>query len=405
MRLTLRHTKILPLLLLVGLAVESRALTPAELLTPELKREAVTLTGLRDGVLSYFGDDRRLTRERTDRFLRLTLLAGSANEPAENESSESAAMIELVDGQHLTGRLDGPAFEGDGLRWVHPELGAFEFRLDTLRAIRFNRESLSASQHSATAATPDQDRVTLSNGDTLSGFILAMTRDEMVLLIEETDTEVNLPLARIAEIVFANPPVNGAASSDRVRLVDGSTVHVEHLAIAQDEIVLIPSLSEATQNIAMDTAALDRVDFAGSRYRLIPLLDQPMLDATPADVFGLKIPAEIRGQTLHAHAPCVLTFALPEGVTRFGATARIDYPSDASARQRAAAEFSITINTGPGTESLGTFELSHEQPKLFINVKLDGQADQLTLELDDGAFGPILDRLRLEDAVLLIDSR
>ncbi len=227
----------------------------------------------------------------------------------------------------------------------------------------------------------------------------------MVLLIEETDTEVNLPLARIAEIVFANPPVNGAASSDRVRLVDGSTVHVEHLAIAQDEIVLIPSLSEATQNIAMDTAALDRVDFAGSRYRLIPLLDQPMLDATPADVFGLKIPAEIRGQTLHAHAPCVLTFALPEGVTRFGATARIDYPSDASARQRAAAEFSITINTGPGTESLGTFELSHEQPKLFINVKLDGQADQLTLELDDGAFGPILDRLRLEDAVLLIDSR
>lgn len=378
-------------LLLALLSPIASALTPATLLTPELERESVNLAGLNDGVLSYFDSDRRLTREPVEHFVRLHM---TRPDSATNTASASDGLVELVDGQRIVGQWVGSSRDGEALHWQHPRLGRFTLRLEDLRVIIPADHLDHASLPQAGAA----DLVRLHNGDQFAGFIVAMTEGQLELLPDGTSEAMKLPRELVASIHLANPRSESRGLGDLVVLSDGSRVRATALSIVGDDLSFTPSLTDTASPVTLRLDELQRVDFDAAGVRLIELADQTMQTVDGGRSFGLDLPPWVDPESvIHLHAPITVEFDLPDGVQRFAATAELDLPEDLPDSRRGWADFLLTVGDG-GSDPL---RLHAEAPNAQLNLEIDPSASSLILRLDPAANGPILDRLRLRDAVLL----
>ncbi|MEM1107609.1 MAG: hypothetical protein AAGH99_02860 [Planctomycetota bacterium] len=394
------------MLLFACTSTYTAALTPATLLDPELESQPINLTGLNGGTLSYFDDERRLTRAAVDGFVRLTL-DEVASEPSA-AMDVSLGLIELVEGQRLAGRWASAARDGEALVWAHPTLGRFTLSLDDLRAVTLNQtdaEPVTADQ----AGTPDGDKVWLNNGDTLTGFIVAIADDSVTIQPDGTANEVTLELSTVAALTLANPSTPAGESAvvgDLIALADGSQVRGRGLSIQQETVSFTPVLADAAEAVELDVSLVRRIDFAAAGLRLVELGDQPMTTVAGGTVFGLDWPAEADGSIVRLHAPVTVVFDLPDGAERFAATALLDLPAGLPEARAALADLELSVapntdsssNDGPPRDVL---TLRADSPTGLLNLTLDG-AEQLRLDVDPAANGPVLDRLLLRDAVLLI---
>ncbi|MEM9884160.1 MAG: hypothetical protein AAF800_14700 [Planctomycetota bacterium] len=392
----MRHSAVAVAMLV---ASSVHALTPAELTTPQLERQPISLTGLDGGTLRYFDDDRRLAERPTSDFVRLTLRPEEVVRP-EDSATQAAAEIELIDGQRLTGRWVGVARGGEAVVWAHPSLGTFTLGLDDLRSVVFGDAGPTESR----GTTPAADTATLRNGDRIAGFVVAVSEMSVALLPDGADAEVQLPLAELVSLTFANPAGDAGVAGDLVRLTDGSRVRAGGVGVRRGTLRLTPSLADQPTKRALPLADVAAVDFAAAGLRLIELTDRPLRIDTPSRAFGLDWPAEVTGDTLRLHAPAAVRFVLPPGARRFAGTAELDLPPGLSAAQRRLADTRLDL---PGLR----LRLHADRPRQDFNLPLspgdldvDDDGPTLPLRLDPGANGPVLDRVRLRNLIILVDA-
>lgn len=366
--------------LLLCVTTHAYAGVRAQLVGPNLDAQPVTLQSLRGDTVSYFGEDRAYQRSPVSAFLQLRIVE-------ERAEPEATGMLTLTDGQRIAGEWLGGADDGQAIRWKHPALGEMRFSLE--RTSRWRGPG-------AIGSPPREldDRVELANGDVLRGFVLAAGAELSVQMqMDGGPQTVKVDMARISRVNLANPPALPQDPQRHVvHLADGSQVRVVELTIEDDRFTVRRTADD--EPIAAPLSDLLRVDFAAAGLAVADVADLERR-TTGGSVFGMTLKPRLHGTTLHLHAPMTVTFTLPDGAKRFAATAELD----AGPHEPAAwASFDVIVRAGG--DEIARHTISASQPRAAINLTLDG-ATTLTLDLEPGVNGPIMDRLRLRDAVVL----
>lgn len=393
------------------------SLTPATLLNPKLEAQPINLAGLSGGTLSYFDDQRRLTQASVAGFVRLSLSAEPMPGQAASDFSSAnaggstapAGVIELVDGQRIAGAWAGATRDGEAVVWRHPTLGRFTLGLDDVRRVVIDSAAVMSAVPDA--GTAEGDTVWLRNGDALIGFIVAVGDAALTILPDGAADEVTLALENVAAVTLANPLTPSGAvvvAGDLVALADGSRVRGGAVSIQRETLRLTPALTDAMLPVELRLEDVKQIDFASAGLRLVDLGDQPMQTTAGGSAFGLDFLPTVDDGGVRLHAPVTVSFELPEGVQRFAATASLDLPRGLPAARAAWADLELTVEATGGAAggdaaamSFDPVRLRADRPEALLNYTLDGQR-RLRVEVDPGVNGPVLDRLVLRDAVLLI---
>jgi hypothetical protein len=378
-------------MVLFALCVHAFAVTEAELIGADLVSQSVKITGLHDRTLNYFDEQRTLRSAAVDKFVQLRSIGG-----AETVETTPYPSIILTDGQRFTGEWVGPTPDGTGLRWRHDLIGTLVISLDEIANIRWQ----AGDRSPAKSGTPTTDTITLINGDTLTGFVSVLSDQGIALLIDGGADPVTIPYTRIALLTLANPLRPQAEPHHRITLADGTRVWADELRWSSGQVswLIMPPGASSTQ-IETPITELARIDFGTGGLRLVDLTELPMRVQPAASVFGLPMPVRIEGQLIRAHAPATLVFDLPGGAVRFAATAELD-TTDAPEYLSAWSDFQAVVSSG--SSEVGRGHVTGTQPVARLNAPLSGR--ELIIRLEPGVNGPILDRLILRDAVILVQT-
>jgi hypothetical protein len=353
---------------------------PVTLIGRDLSPRQVTLQSVRNGVATYFDSQRAYHSEPLARLLQFRFTPDAAL------ASDDALVLELTDGQRFRGQWIGMAEDGDALRWRHAVLGEVTARLETVRAIRPATEA-------DLTEPPTSDQVTLANGDVMRGFVMSASPDGLMMRLEDRRDAVALPRDRIVSVTLANPAQTVEGESHMIHLADASRVRTASLTVEGDELRMG---GEPAVSIAL--ASVKRIDVAAGGARLIELSDLAMTTTSGGDVFGMPMPPSVEAGIWRMHAPVTVRFDLPAGATRFGAVAELDASDSQPLRW---ADFVVRVTAGDASQ---VCHITRDEPSCRINLPLHSASRALIVEVDAGANGPVMDRLRLRDAVVLIES-
>jgi len=366
------------------------AATQARLVDEELNTSPVRITALQDGTLSYFDQDRNLQHRSIDHIVQLTHLAGASAVATE---SGGAPYLEMIDGQRFSGQWIGPTPDGASLRWRHDLLGDLVVALDQITTV--TRIPTAASPGRPT--TPAGDTLVLSNGDTLSGYVVALL-DEGVSLIPNGQADpVTIPYARIASLNLSNPSLTGTLTEHRLTLSDGTRLLASDIGIDGEGVscyVTPPGLGGVSMTIPAED--LLKIEFTANGFQLVEVSTLPMEEVPGDGVFGLRVPTMVHNQVIQLHAPAEIRIVLPEAAVRFACEAELD-TTDAPSRIHEWADMHLVITHGQAETVTG--HINGDQPRVRLNSPITGRV--MNIRLDPGVNGPILDRLRLRDAVIL----
>jgi hypothetical protein len=376
-------------LCLLCLTFPAAALTPALLVHPDLSEEPIHIIGFGEAGLVFFDADRVQRTAPLSAFVQVRAIGGRAT-----QATQDASMVELTDGQVLTGQWKGANESGSALRWEHAALGTVDLPLTTISRVRL-------ADRPAPAPDPEVgDVVVLSNGDRMTGFVESAGQGVITITPTGADAAIDLPADRLAGLSLANPPDDGSAAPYRLVLDDGSRVAATDLTWLEQTLSFTPALGAADRALTLPVERLVRIDAAGSGRVLRPLASAAMELTDGGRVFGVPYPPRAHGETISLHAPATVRFTLPPGARRLAATVRLDLPATLSDDRRRLADCTLTIDHGQDEPTV--IELSADQPESRINVPLiDGT---LELTAGEGAFGPILDRIALTDALMLVET-
>ncbi len=385
---------------LCGAGGVAMALTPAVLTDAELRQEPISLHSLSDGVVSYFDADRRFRVEPVERFIQLKMTPAQPQDeqtpeppPGEVRFEERPySLLELVDGQRLIGRWAGTQ-DDQTMLWHHPVLGELPVSLERVHAMWVSQEDHAADGGAASAT----DTVSLVNGDRVAGFVVRVTPSVVEVQPEGMPKPVALPIKQVRALRLANPS-EPRVDLPMVWLSDGSGVLANSIEVASDQLTLrlVPTTGQASVVLPLD--AVDKIDLASEQGYLVDLADLPMRVVAGGDVFGMPVTPQYHGKTVDMHAPTTVAFTLPEGASRVAANARIAVSDSAASQAHAWADFYVIVRINGREQS--RLHLHAQQPSASFNVPLE--AGELTIELDPAANGPVMDRLRLADAVVLV---
>ena len=378
--------------LALAVTAPASAMIEAELLGPGLEPEPVRVRGLYDGTLHYFDGQRRLQRRAVDEFVSLRRIAGRSSTDAWQRLQASGGMM-LSDGQRLSGRWVGASEDGQSLLWEHAQLGELQVPVDRIAQLWHGQAGWAPLD-----APPAEDVVVLSNGDELRGFIESVDDMGVTMQMARRNEPVHLPAARMARVVFANPRGAPAEGLHEVHLVDGSRVLASGLQWSEDgSLEARFALAGGSTPRQVAGHELVRVDFTAAGHRLVALHELPRRVVAGGEVFGLPVPPHVVGAALHLRAPVTVRFELPENATRFAGEAQLATGPDAPRELADWADFDLLVRSGDAQQR---WHLHRQQPHAEVNVSLSGRS--LEIELEPGVNGPIMDRLRLIEAYVLV---
>ncbi len=416
------------LLAVATLAVASAApaATPATLIGPDLKPRQVNLQALGAGKISYFDSDRNMQVETAEKILQIrfpqekaavqlgtglpnadgfidapeleltrvrttvtvpdkgTLIMGGSRLVAQDRS----AFVELIDGQRIIGEFRGADAAGEQLRFNHWLLGEITIALDKVARLNFDGSS-------APKPTPANDQILLSNGDVLTGFVIAV-REKEIEVQQGGAKPFMLPRDRVKALHLANPVNRSGNEQSMIWLRDGVRVLATEASISADKLMVACALAPK-KPATVELAQVERIELASKAGQIIDLADLPMSMTSGGQVFGLAMEPRIEGNILRMHAPVTVSFELPAGAVRLAAMAELD----ADGEDTRLASFIISLSTT--SETIARHAITGSEPAAAINAALTGKT--LTLTLDPAAHGPVLDRLRLRDAVIFVERQ
>lgn len=374
------------------LASSVDAVTPAKLIGPDLNAQSVEIASLGEGTINYFDEDRTLQSSSVDGFVQLRSIGGDDVMQATGLPS-----VLLTDGQRFVGEWVGPTKDGTAMRWRHVLFGTITVALEDIASVNW----IPSDRQQARNGVKSSDELTLINGDMLLGFVSSLSERGVVLVPDQTGggaAPVTIPFSRIASMVLSNPSSDVAGAFHRLTLADGSRVWADQLQISGG-VVSCRVFPGSSSSVPVQTPVTDltRIDFWAGGLRLIDLTDLPRRTAKEAGVFGLPIPVRVTMESIRMHAPDSIVFDLPDGTQRFAAIAELD-TLDAPVHMAKWSDFQVLVSSEDSQAQ--RYRVSGAEPTAMINTPASGPS--LMIRLDPGVNGPILDRLLLHDAVILV---
>jgi len=269
----------------------------------------------------------------------------------------------------------------------------------------------------------DDDVLTLLNGDQLRGYTEGVSREGISFTIDGAMEPVVFALDRVAAIQIANSlepakrqgiwVTSAYGSSFRCRIERTQVINAQYGLELWMAPLLAPGVSEATEQWASNVGlgirpdeigvygdTITRLDFALGRFYLQPLASLRMTQVSGGEVFGQPMPPRQQDGLVVLHAPVEVAFDLPSGAKRLAMTATLTFDEDIPADRRAWASCDLVILEGDNELYRQTIDAAH--PEHRVNVELSGGG--LTIRLESGANGPVLDRIELRDAEVLIEN-
>ncbi|TVQ32842.1 MAG: hypothetical protein EA376_04125 [Phycisphaeraceae bacterium] len=182
-------------------------------------------------------------------------------------------VLELVDGQRLSGRLISDAGAEDEIAWRCDLRGAIAAPLDAVASLRFNQATAASStgRHAV-------DELHLANGDTLFGTVVHFSD---TVTVDTGGAELSLPADRIERIHFANAMLE--RSGPIAWLSGGGAAHIASITQSPDDDsrnALRLSLASGRRG---DTTLGRLLAITDARTPLVPLSSLEMIEQTPRE--------------------------------------------------------------------------------------------------------------------------
>lgn len=313
----------------------------------------------------------------------------------ETTAGREGAAIEWADGDRIIGRLG----EGQSeiMQIESDVFGTLKVPLEGVAAVLFYSAGMPAYADSLAwfrrePESPD-DRLLLTNGDVVRGFILGVGREGVRVEVDDKESTIPLRLAVAARLV--HPPVSKPKGVHAaMTLVDG-----QRLTVAEMDWSAAAVRARTIRNERIEPAP-DRVhgveffggrwewlsDRAPAKFEHVPMLSREWKFSVDRNVLGgpLRVAGTRFARGFGVHSRSILTFDLGgqyrEFVTLFG----IDDDSGQGADVRVA----VIVDGQQRLERTAVV-----RGKLHGPIRIDvGGAKQLSLEVDFGRNGDIQDR-------------
>lgn len=316
---------------------------------------------------------------------------------ASEAQSQPGVVVTLTDGQRFVGvELMGetPGSQGQSLRFGHPRLGMWDEPLERLGSV---------TRGTGSEATDGlaEDRLELDNGQVLSGFVEAVDSPHVLFTAAGTETAVPVPWARVSGLHLSNPKGAMLDTAHYLALRDGSRLAVLSATGDRDGwSIRLASSPDPSEAVLLSPADWVELRPGGQGFKLVSLLDLPWDVVRGGEVFGVPRPPRRDGGALRLDAPVTVRWALPGGASRFRVQAAQDLDASIEPAKRAWASSSIQVQTGERTSSLDRAALNVESPQATLVGTVAGPS--LSLELQASEHGPVLDRVRLREAWVLV---
>jgi hypothetical protein len=328
----------------------------------------------------------------------------------ETDKTRPYGRLDLVDGQSLPGMLTtaspgaAPA-EKDHLAWTSKLFGVLNVPLDNVSAVLLLPDRVDWPRP---AAPRSEDVAILINGDRAEGFVSSL---DASVKLEKSGKISELPVARVAEVQFANPPK--PPDGVWVWLYDGTAVALSQLAADSSGRCTISSrIAGASKQagVSMDSNDLRAICFdTGSLRPLAPMAATVSESRaggpgsrrwTPPlridDVHG----APLNAADIELPGPMTVEWTLPQGAATLGTVAQLP----PSARVWGDCELIVESLNGTRSTPLAKVHLSGASPSAEISVPLAG-AGKVRMTIDPGPSGPIQDRVVLRRPMVLVETK
>lgn len=400
---------------MLALGISSARAQQAVIVGPDLEPRVVTLRSFSSkgvGVMDHKGNTQTLPSDQVLRILLDHHAVTPLPDPGTAESrptyqDDGPGTAYLRDGQVLRGRLHAVRGE-DAFVWRTKGVGDVTLSLDDVMSVCF-------SDNPQIPGEDDDDKLRLTNDETLTGFIDYLSDrepgasdDAVGFVIGDAKDPIDIALSRVDAMRVANKPKSVEPAQGRVRIerVDGTVLHLDKAALSrepQDRPTLrgVALLQVEQPDMSLPLSTLRRIEPLAGRYRLELLTGFEMRLIDGGTVFGVQMPPKIdREGAIRLHAPTTIGFELPAGASRLALTAEIDLDDGVPASQRRLAGCELVVFDGQVEIARQT--LAPDQPPRRLNLPLKGRS--LRIGIEPGVNGPVLDRVRLSDAEVLISS-
>ncbi len=409
-RIALRSLVASALLLIAG---QVSAFERVRVIDDQLQAHEGTLVNLTDRQLRLLDDQRQPVSLEGPRLARVVWLGAVS-------TGGRQVVAHLADGQVVSGKLAG-ATDAGLLSFEVDDLGVVKVNLEQVSRISFPLsapapapkppaagaggkpgEPATANSAAPKAETPDRppaaspgsaaapaagDVVQLANGDRLTGFVEAMNTTQLHLQTGRQTLKIDL--ARVSMIELANPIREQPGIY--LQLSTGGRLRVTELNLDAEGGGTGVTATKTAFTLKSSKAV--RVDFH-QQHRLMDLSELPRQVIAGGKVFGVQHPVTTDRGLIGLHAPIEVRFTLPAGASRFATRAMI------ADEARTAGDMKLTL-----LDEKGELASEHLHPgKPIAPVAIDLRSPNLTLKLDDAAGGPVLDRLELHEARILIKT-
>jgi hypothetical protein len=252
-----------------------------------------------------------------------------------------------------------------------------------------------------------QDVVLLTNGDSLTGQVKSLGGNGLSLEAA-TGNELRVELSAIRGVSF-NPDLLAKpdATGERIvlSLVDGSRLTATRVDLEQSGVFRIRLAAGAEFDLPQP--AVQSLRFLGGKVVYLSDLEPTRFEFTPwlelrwpwrRDLNVLGGPLKLRGEPfakgIGVHSKSELTYRLDGQYRRFQATAGIDDAANGAG----SVTFHVLVD---GRRVFDSETVSGSSPALPVGPIDVSKAETLTLVVDFGEFGDVLDHVNWCDAVLV----
>jgi hypothetical protein len=215
----------------------------------------------------------------------------------------------------------------------------------------------------------------------------------------EQATVAKLPLDQVNAIRLANPMTAPDKPQHRLYLVDGTVLLCGDILLNRQMVTVTGTNWHPITRVPMREVA--RIDLASRTQQLTSLGSQPYKLIAGAQAFGVDFPPMVNMQGVSMQAPTTLQFDLPSDVSRFATDAVIDWQASDPPRARNWTDFSLTVKLDD--KVVLELAFNSKSPEHRINLQIPPGSKQITFQVTPGLNGPVMDRVRLVEPVLLIE--
>lgn len=342
-------------------------------------------------------EGRALTLPRAHVLAILSRQEGVRETPSQEERVAPAHQprVRLVDGQVFPGAPASEPAATDFLRWEVPGWGPITIPLDRVASVSLTH--LSAAERTPGAA----DRVLLTNGDTVDGFVAELGG---VIRIEGEHDATTLPTDRARGVVFSNPGVS--PSGGMIWLVSDVVAAVDTLTVdSAGACSFVPALGEkGAEPKATPFAGVRAVVFDSARVRALATIPWASVGPspgstrrwTPPPITGDPARAALFAADIEFPGPMSVEWDLPPGARVFAGDAELPQAC------RIWGDCTLSIRAADGAV-LWEQRLTGAAPEGSFRLDLPQGLSRLKMIVDPGAGGAVQDRVVLRAPVLLLD--